>query len=49
MAILIGIDEAGYGPNYGPLVVAATAWHVPEGKVSGVGCQVSEKLTTASF
>ncbi len=30
MAILIGMDEAGYGPNYGPLVVAATAWHVPD-------------------
>ena len=29
MGILIGMDEAGYGPNYGPLVVAATAWEVP--------------------
>lgn len=27
----IGIDEAGYGPNLGPLVVAATAWKVPAG------------------
>lgn len=25
---LIGVDEAGYGPNLGPLVVAATVWQV---------------------
>jgi len=30
MAILIGVDEAGYGPNYGPLVVAATAWRIDD-------------------
>ncbi len=42
MGILIGMDEAGYGPNYGPLVVAATAWLAPESEVSGVGCRVSE-------
>lgn len=30
MAILIGVDEAGYGPNYGPLAIAATAWHVEQ-------------------
>jgi len=24
------MDEAGYGPNFGPLVVAATAWEVPD-------------------
>lgn len=29
--ILIGTDEAGYGPNLGPLTVAATAWHLPDG------------------
>lgn len=26
MGILIGMDEAGYGPNLGPLVIAATVW-----------------------
>jgi hypothetical protein len=31
MGILIGMDEAGYGPNLGPLVVAATAWEVGAG------------------
>lgn len=30
MAFLIGTDEAGYGPNLGPLVVTATVWKVPE-------------------
>lgn len=27
--VLIGMDEAGYGPNLGPLVVAASVWKVP--------------------
>jgi ribonuclease HII len=30
MAILVGTDEAGYGPNLGPLIVSATAWRVPD-------------------
>jgi len=38
MGILVGMDEAGYGPNLGPLVVAATAWEVAE-EESGVGSQ----------
>lgn len=29
MARIIGMDEAGYGPNLGPLVVTATVWDVP--------------------
>ena len=29
MALLIGMDEAGLGPNLGPFVVAATVWEVP--------------------
>ncbi len=28
--IFIGTDEAGYGPNLGPLTVAATAWLLPD-------------------
>jgi len=29
MGRLVGMDEAGYGPNLGPLVVAATVWDIP--------------------
>jgi hypothetical protein len=31
MGYLIGTDEAGYGPNLGPLVITATVWSVPDG------------------
>lgn len=31
MQYLIGTDEAGYGPNLGPLVISATIWQVPRG------------------
>jgi hypothetical protein len=27
---LVGTDEAGYGPNLGPLVISATVWQVPD-------------------
>jgi hypothetical protein len=38
MTLLIGTDEAGYGPNLGPLVVASTAWRVdaPAGEAEAV-------------
>jgi hypothetical protein len=44
MGILIGMDEAGYGPNLGPLVVAATAWEVgEEEEVGGRRSEVRKK------
>jgi hypothetical protein len=33
MPVVIGTDEAGYGPNLGPLVVTATSWSIPKGAV----------------
>ena len=30
MPWLMGIDEAGYGPNLGPFVMSAALFHVPE-------------------
>ncbi len=35
MAIIVGIDEAGYGPLLGPLVVSSACFSVPDSKLSG--------------
>lgn len=29
MGLIVGMDEAGYGPNLGPLVITASVWRVP--------------------
>jgi hypothetical protein len=31
MVFVLGTDEAGYGPNLGPLCIAASAWELPDG------------------
>lgn len=38
MAWIVGIDEAGYGPNLGPLVQAAVALSLPDSDPSGWDC-----------
>ncbi|MDH3718505.1 MAG: hypothetical protein OES79_10340 [Planctomycetota bacterium] len=35
MPVLVGIDEAGYGPNLGPLLISASAWQVPDESDNG--------------
>ena len=35
MPWVVGIDEAGYGPNLGPLVQAAVALYLPDGDPAG--------------
>lgn len=57
MPTIWGMDEAGYGPNLGPLVVALTAWEVPsldfdfwshlDGCVSAHGTQNQTRLHIA--
>lgn len=42
MTLVIGTDEAGYGPNLGPLVIGATAW-----KVDAPAATAEQRLTDA--
>ena len=35
MAFLIGTDEAGYGPNLGPLTICGTLWSIDKDQTSG--------------
>ncbi|MCM2370839.1 hypothetical protein [Aporhodopirellula aestuarii] len=42
---LIAIDEAGYGPKLGPLVVAATAWHLDDAS-PGAKSQINHDVSS---
>ena len=46
MTLLIGIDEAGYGPNYGPLCIGATAWEIKDegGRMKAEGVDLYQLL-----
>lgn len=46
MPVCIGTDEAGYGPNLGPLVIAATGWEIPDGtSVDDMWRQLADVVT----
>src|SRR4051794_19752408 len=48
MPYCIGTDEAGYGPNIGPLVVTATLWRLPDGTTEdGLYDGLPEPVTAA--
>ena len=42
MTLVIGTDEAGYGPNLGPLVVAGTVWRIDDDEPSADDPSASE-------
>lgn len=44
MVYLIGTDEAGYGPNLGPLAIGATLWRVPDELFERGGCDLYRHL-----
>lgn len=48
MTYLIGTDEAGYGPNLGPLVVSATLWRVADGIQPDALYDILEPVVCAS-
>lgn len=49
MPYLIGTDEAGYGPNLGPLVVAASVWEVPPKTPADALYERLEKVLAATL
>ena len=49
MAYLIGTDEAGFGPNLGPLTVSATVWRIPPSLVDANLYDVLSPVVSANL
>ena len=47
MAYLIGIDEAGYGPNLGPLVIGSSVWQLDDRHDDLAGVELYDLLSDA--
>lgn len=45
MTLLVGVDEAGYGPNLGPLTIGLTAWQV-KGEARGQSLETRDSQAT---
>ncbi len=48
MAYFVGTDEAGYGPNLGPLVITATVWRVESIQDTDLYAKLRDVLRPAS-
>ena len=48
MAWIVGVDEAGYGPNLGPLVISATLWQVADDRIDADLYQLLSKVVCRS-
>ncbi|MEZ6045887.1 MAG: hypothetical protein R3C11_09990 [Planctomycetaceae bacterium] len=49
MGIVIGMDEAGYGPNLGPLVISVVAWKSPHSPRETDFWSIFDKVITQTF
>ncbi len=44
MTLVIGIDEAGYGPNLGPLVIGGSSWQIDQLQSDHLSTQAAEQF-----
>ena len=44
MTLVIGIDEAGYGPNLGPLVIGGSSWQINELQSDHISTKAAEQF-----